>query len=155
MIQRPQTLLLGAAIVLLLVALFFPLWQLNYTAGNKTVLSAWQLVTSGNQGIVDQRGVFYIGLCFIISIGVSAFSISKFQDRLMQMKLGSLNSLLIAAGLGISMYWVYQTEQQGSNNRGEFLIGFYLPLGAMLCNMISNRLIRRDHLLVKGSDRIR
>lgn len=73
----------------------------------------------------------------------------------MQMKLGSLNSLLIAAGLGISMYWVYQTEQQGSNNRGEFLIGFYLPLGAMLCNMISNRLIRRDHLLVKGSDRIR
>ncbi len=155
MIQRPQTLLLAGSIVLLLVSLFLPFWQLNYSTGSITLLNAWQLVTSDEQGIMDQREVFYIGLCFIGSMALSGFSISQFKDRLMQMKLGSLNSLLIASGLGISMYWVYLTEQQGSGLRGEFMVGFYLPLGAMLLNIISNRLIRRDQLVVKSSDRIR
>jgi hypothetical protein len=38
---------------------------------------------------------------------------------------------------------------------GQYLIGTYLPMGAMVCNLIANRFIRRDENLVRSADRLR
>jgi hypothetical protein len=39
--------------------------------------------------------------------------------------------------------------------QGNYLMGFYLPVVALLFNLLSNRFIRKDEMLVKSADRIR
>ncbi len=160
MIQRPQTLFMLAMALLLLSGVFTPLWKLSVLHGEFTVtttLSALYLDTSGPTTQAGEKVIVaYIAFFFLAGAALSVYNMLQFKNRILQMKLGALNSLIIAAGVGAAMYWIYQTEQgAGEGARGQFLMGFYLPVAAMVCNLISNRLIRRDHLLVKDSDRLR
>lgn len=159
MIQRPQSLFLLAMAVLLLTSVFTPLWKMTISNGEGIVtyeLSALYLNTIVAGKEPTSVLVLYIALLFVAGAALAIFNMLKYNDRVLQMKLGALNSLVVAAGVGAAMYWIYQTEQSaGEAARGQFLYGFYLPVAAMLCNLISNRLIRRDHQLVKDADRLR
>ena len=73
------------------------------------------------------------------------------------MTLGLINSVLIAISLGICFYQVFKVgvpmfEPEVQGNYGA---GFAAAVVAMLANMIANRFIRRDEMLVKSSDRMR
>ncbi|WP_420385411.1 DUF4293 domain-containing protein [Roseivirga sp.] len=164
MIQRIQTLfLLGVAVLMGMTNAYY-LWG-EKSADDQTVVTLTTMnmkviETAGtvsdlsDDTIVRQDGTWYIGALSIIAALIAIFSVLQFRNRLNQMKLGALNALIMAATLGISYYKIYQYEGL-IEGQGAISLGFYLPAGAMLLNIIANRFIRKDEKLVKSVDRIR
>jgi len=162
MIQRIQTLfLIGIAICMGLV-LYFPIWtEINQEGTEQMVLTAFKsdsvaLPYDSSVAAIASQSNIYIAILAVLASLVSIYSISQFKNRLKQMKLGALISLLMAATLGLSYYNIYQLESSFSlQTQGSFMGGFFLPAVAMVLNMMSNRFIRKDEKLVKSVDRIR
>ena len=164
MIQRIQTLfLLGVAILMGMTNAYY-IWGEKSADDSKVVTlttmkmkvvdTAGTISDLSDDTILREDATWYIASLSIIAAFVAIFSILQFKNRLNQMKLGALNALLMAATLGISYYKIYQYEGL-IEGQGAISLGFYLPAGAMLLNIIANRFIRKDEKLVKSVDRIR
>lgn len=164
MIQRIQTLfLLGVAVLMGMTNAYY-IWGENSEDQNKvatlTTMKMQVIDTAGtlrdtsDDTVIREDGTWYIGVLSILTALVAIYSILQFKRRLTQMKLGALNALFMAATLGLSYYKIYQYEGL-IEGQGQISLGFYLPAGAMLLNIIANRFIRKDEKLVKSVDRIR
>ena len=91
-----------------------------------------------------------------MAAAVALISISKYKNRLTQIKLGALNSLLIAGAMGTSLYFTMNSEKIiDPAVQGSYQIGFFMPVAALIFNLIANRFIRRDEKLVRSVDRLR
>lgn len=166
MIQRPQTLLLGLAILFLLATLFVPIWKKeNSTSTQKVEMKAAGLVlldrptVNEEYKIRQQENTYYLPALLFLASGVAAFSITSFKKRRVQMTLGWLNSLLIA-GCAATIFFITGSvaEQMVVDSAvplGDKQAGFFLPLIALICNFMSNRLIMKDERLVRSMDRLR
>ncbi len=94
---------------------------------------------------------------------MALYEIFQYRNRLRQMQLGLLNSVLIAGTLGAVVYAVvYKAEfylggtpGQVPALAGDKLPGFWLPMVALVCNVLANRFIKRDDDLVRSSNRLR
>ncbi len=162
MIQRIQSLILLVIAVCMALILFFPIWsEVNQDSTQQIVFTAFKVDTvalpyDAEAAPVNTKSTIYIGLLAIIAAVIAVFSIFQYKNRLNQMKLGALNSLVMAATLGLSYYNIYNLETDFSpQTQGAFLLGFFLPVAAMILNMVSNRFIRKDEKLVRSVDRIR
>lgn len=164
MIQRIQTLfLLGVAVLMGMTNAYY-IWGENSedqtkvatltTMKMQVIDTAGTLRDTSDDTVIREDGTWYIGVLSILAALVAIYSILQFKNRLNQMKLGALNALFMAATLGLSYYKIYQYEGL-IEGQGQISLGFYLPAGAMLLNIIANRFIRKDEKLVKSVDRIR
>lgn len=152
MLQRIQTIFLALVALCMLLMLFFPIWSGGISpAGEEMTLTAWKF-TSGDMEI--SFPYTFIATLAIAAIIVAIIEISKYNNRLLQIKLGALNSLLMAGALGLSVFF-YRDIVQESSSRGDYGIGLWLPAIAMIFNVIANRFIRKDEKLVRSADRIR
>jgi len=158
MLQRIQTVFLLLVVLLMGGTLAFPLW--SFTAEDSDfyyVLFAFYfegLDASSPEVINVYFPYSLIATLAISSVTVTIIEISKFKNRLLQMKLGALNALLMAGTMGLGVYFatdLMETKQIAGN----YGIGLFLPGVAMICNVIANRFIRRDEKLVRSVDRIR
>jgi glucan phosphoethanolaminetransferase (alkaline phosphatase superfamily) len=152
--QRVQTIFLLILGALMLITVFMDCWQ-EQQGNQVTTLDAFELEHFKQQAEVSSKPVFYIAGLAILSALIAFYSISRFKNRLLQIKLGALNSLLMAGVLGLIMLFSNQGEALIQGQHGQYLIGTYLPMGAMVCNLIANRFIRRDENLVRSADRLR
>ncbi len=97
-----------------------------------------------------------IGLLAFISAGVAIFEVFQYQDRLRQIKIGAMNSLIMGVCLGATIYFVTELDKEILPfSKGVFHAGFYLPAAGMLSNVVANRFIKRDEKIVRDSDRMR
>jgi len=156
--------LAAAAMILLL---FFPIWEKsdqNYDAEQReyAIMNSFEL--SYEQRAADNEVSQVLGtqstLPISIGAGLSALvmliSITRYKNRMTQVKLNALFSLLTAATfVGIYFYISKANALFDPTVFGTFLIGFYLPIVAMFNNFIANRFIRKDEKLVRSMDRIR
>ncbi|NDU93402.1 DUF4293 domain-containing protein [Spirosoma terrae] len=157
MIQRVQTIFLFLIVVAMGVALSTPIWE---KAGLKSPemahLTAIQY--SQQQGITNYvTSVWYLGLLLAL-VGLSSlYAIFQYRNRLTQTALCAVNALMLTAIMGIILYnTLYKGKEYGNPaDQGEFQLGFYAIIGALICNALANRFIRRDEKLVKDSDRLR
>ncbi|GAB3980865.1 hypothetical protein GCM10028806_49360 [Spirosoma terrae] len=139
------------------VALSTPIWE---KAGLKSPemahLTAIQY--SQQQGITNYvTSVWYLGLLLAL-VGLSSlYAIFQYRNRLTQTALCAVNALMLTAIMGIILYnTLYKGKEYGNPaDQGEFQLGFYAIIGALICNALANRFIRRDEKLVKDSDRLR
>jgi hypothetical protein len=161
MLQRVQSVFLLVLGVCMLLSLIFPSWQKAGTeVGELASLNAISLEYVKNGKEVVKTHTFYIDILAIGSALIAFYSISQFKNRLLQIKLGALNSLLMAGVLGLILYFSRQGEDllpqtnqmAGFENYG---MGFFLVIIAMICNILANRFIRRDEKLVRSADRMR
>jgi len=152
--QRVQTIFLLILGALMLITVFLDCWQ-EQQGNQVTTLNAFELEHFKQQAEVSSKPVFYIAGLAIISALIAFYSITRFKNRLLQIKLGALNSLLMAGVLGLIMLFSNQGEELIQGQQGQYLVGTYLPMGAMVCNLIANRFIRKDINLLKSSERIR
>jgi len=152
--QRVQTIFLLLLGALMLTTVFLDYWR-QQQGNQSTTLNAFELKHVRQQAEVASKPVFYIAGLAIISAILAFYSLTRFRNRLLQIKLGALNSLLMAGVLGLIMLFSNQGDQYIQGQQGEFLPGTYLPMGAMICNLIANRFIRRDENLVRSADRLR
>lgn len=157
MIQRIQTLFLFLIAVAMGVALANPLWEkLGASPSEMAHLTALQY--SYQQGVTTYVDtVWYLALLIALVGLLSTYAIFQYRNRLTQTALCAVNALMLTAIMGIILYkTLYAGKQYGNPaDQGNFLLGFYAIIAALVFNALANRFIRRDEKLVRGSDRLR
>lgn len=153
--QRIQTVFLLLAVISLIASLLFPIW-VHETIGQSHKLFAFHYSIVGQSG--DMISTDYMPYCLtailaIASITIAILSIGKYRDRLLQMKLGALNSLFLAGTIAAA--FIFSNNLTEEFHGGKFGLGLWLPGVAVLCNLLANRFIRRDEKLVRDSNRLR
>ncbi len=152
--QRKQTIFLGITVVCLVLMIFFPIW-VGTTEGTEKMLFALHYTVK--TGDVRDTLYFPYSLSAILAVAaatIAVIEIGKFTNRLLQLKLAALNSLLMAGSIGSAVYFA-TTLIKTNQIAGSYGLGLYLPAAAMISNMIANRFIRKDEKLVRDSERIR
>lgn len=163
MIQRIQSIFLFLAAACMLAMVFFPLWQkIDYTQMEVATLDIFYMkyekFSEGDatRELISAKNTYYIAILSGLVALVALFSIFQFKNRLLQIKLGALISLLILGLMVASVLVILKAEALLlPQQRGQYLIGFFLPLGALVFNFLANRFIRKDEMLVRSADRIR
>lgn len=165
MIQRIQSIFLLLAAIAMGLVLAFDIWQKTSIAqAEGVVLNAFYLTHYELEGgpaappvaIIEQQPAWYVAILASLAAVVAIYSIFRYDNRLTQLKLGALNSLLIGGTLVAILYLSIQGRQLlAPEEEGQYLTGFYLPIAALVFNMLANRFIRKDEALVRSADRFR
>jgi heme/copper-type cytochrome/quinol oxidase subunit 2 len=169
MIQRVQTIFLFLIAVAMVVALTNPLWEkVGPISTEMAHLTALQY--SQQQSVPQQAGLpaqqlpttivtslWYLALLVALVALSSVYAIFQYRNRLTQTALCAVNALMLTAIMGIVLYRALYAGKEYGNpaDQGNFLIGFYAIIAALVFNALANRFIRRDEKLVRGSDRLR
>ncbi len=163
MIQRVQSIFMLLAALCMIAMTFFPLWEKADLESSRLVtMNAFELrfeqhdTESGEVQLLARKNVMLLSIGAFLSAGIMLFSIFQYKNRMTQVKLNALFSLIVA--LTIVGAVVYSLRGNGlivPERQGSYLFGFYLPVAAMLNNFLANRFIRKDEALVRSADRIR
>lgn len=158
MIQRPQSIFL--AIVVLaqsFVGYGWPIWTKTGISGQSAELTNIRWSISQNGAMVNEHSHIVLALLLIASTLLTIVILFSFKNRMRQMTLGFVNSLLIAASMAYTFWIIFKQAMPAfePENQGAYGFGFYAMVIALLANMIANRLIRKDEMLVQSSNRMR
>jgi hypothetical protein len=159
MIQRIQTVFLFLVAVSMVLVLIFPIWQqVNPGQTQMATLTAWALTTvdveSGD--VMESSSKIFIALLALISLSMALFSIFQYKNRTRQMFLNMMNSLAMVINVGL-IIWTSHSANELINPQanGAFVLGFWAIFAGMIMNLLANRFIRKDEMLVRSVDRIR
>jgi hypothetical protein len=159
MIQRPQTLFLALVMIAnsLVTSTGWPIWSKIGTSGQKATLffNEWTLM-QGEQTVATHHAIA-ITILITLSTIITLVTIFSFKNRVRQMMLGLVNSLLLAGAMAYA-FWVIFKEAMLAfepETQGKYGYAFYALVVSLLANMIANRLIRKDEMLVQSSNRMR
>lgn len=149
--QRIQTVFLAVAILALLVSLVLPIWTIEIN-GEPNVLTAFYY----QKGDTYQYNPYSLtAILAMASATLACIEITKYKNRLTQMKMGALTSLFLAGTILSACYFAYQLMETLEGGGGQYGLGLWLPGIAVVCNLLANRYIRKDEKLVRDSDRLR
>jgi hypothetical protein len=161
MLQRIQTVFLFIIAVLMVLFQLFPIWTTSPgVEGTVYRLYAFFLFVGPENNPEAGNWVFwpffipgvFAGLVIIVTL-VEAFSYKK---RMTQIKMGALNSLLLAGVLISTIWFVNQGQAEWTvEHPGNYGIGIFFPVVSIINNLLANRFIRKDENLVRSMDRIR
>ncbi len=168
MLQRIQTIFLLLVTVCMILMLVLPIWSKGGITNDQTemiTINAFHqkhiiadTIVSNDESVQEKgdKSTILIAILAILASLIAIWSITKFNNRLTQIKLGALNSLLMAACLGYCLYSILGAEKIISpGTQGKYLLGFFMPVAGLLFNMLANRFIRKDEKLVRSVDRLR
>jgi DMSO reductase anchor subunit len=147
--QRIQTVFLVITIIALIISLVQPVWQ-GQSEGETITLTPFYLVQNSQHIYIPYA---ITAMLAVAGITLALIEIRRYDNRMLQMKLGALNTLILA-GMMISAMW-FSSDLTEKFPEFRYGIGLYMIFAAVICNWIAVRFIRRDERLVKGSDRIR
>lgn len=157
MLQRIQTVFLILVVLLMAASLFFNVAVYEVAESGATyVMSPFGLEIITPEGETQQQAIPYVLLAVlaIASITVAVIEITKFRNRMLQIKLGTLNSVILAATTILGVY----LSNDLATSRGVspvYDIFVFLAPAALIFNALANRFIHRDEKLVRSVDRIR
>jgi hypothetical protein len=165
MIQRVQTLFLAVVIVGMSWFCFSDIWvKVNEKTAAKIIFTPTKLTyiqaflednSLSNLSVTESNNV-YILIVSAISAILSLISLFSFKKRVTQMKIGVLNSMLIVIIFAVTFYQISEANKLLKHPElGEYKIGFFLPIFALISNILANYYIKRDEDLVRSADRIR
>ena len=168
MIQRIQSIFLLLVTISLFSTYFFPLSEkIVYTNENnimaiqeKETLYIYELVYEEYISENDPSAILYprpyILVLIFIAGGLSFYSIFQYNNRINQIKIGAINSIIMSVTIAIILYELFYKEVMIKNTFDvNILISFYLIFTALIFNSIANRFIKKDEILVNESNRIR
>jgi len=137
----------------MVVSFFLPIWKLiDDTKELQLYALHFSTIEAG------ARTTVYFPFCITAVLMAAAATIAimeirRFDDRMVQIKMGTFNSLILAAVLVSSVYFYNQiTKQYGA---GQFGLSLWIPFIGVVSNWLALRFIRKDEKLVRDSDRIR
>ncbi len=158
MIQRLQSVFLALIVAAMAVCLLSPAWsKTSPTTGESARLNAFTLTYAKAGGAATATPTFYVAALAVLAAGLALYSLLQYKNRMRQMLLGLINSLVMIALLGCLAYLavykgaaLFQPEMRGS-----YHLGFYAVVVGLISNVVANRFIRRDEQLVRSSERMR
>lgn len=152
--QRIQTVFLVIAIISLVASIFLPVWTNQDASGKTHILYPLHYsVYENNEAITTYMPYSLVAIFAIASATLAFIEIGKYKSRMLQMKLGALNSLFLVATIGSALY--FASEMMKTYQGGQYGLGMWLPGVAVICNLLANRFIRKDEKLVRDSERLR
>ncbi|MEP0711126.1 DUF4293 domain-containing protein [Algoriphagus sp.] len=158
MIQRVQSIFLFLVAVAMGLTLGLDLWvqdvpdSTNIWKFNALFLN--QLDASGQ--VIESSSNWYIAALAAFAGLLAIISIFQYRNLSRQMMLNMINSLLMVSLVAIVFLTTNGVNSDmAAPDNGEYQIGFWAILVAMVCNMLANRFIRKDVALLKSVDRIR
>lgn len=164
MMQRPQSIFLLTMIVSLLIATLVPIWSKEerktpYAEVEKAYyMNAWSLQAFSNENPIRTYRYPYslVGWISLLSIGIAIYELFRYNSRVVQIKLGALNTLVMAMLVGFTLYLTIQQEKHwpsevlGKHQLGSLCLGL-----AFVSNVIATPCIKKDEKRVRDADRIR
>jgi uncharacterized protein DUF4293 len=154
--QRIQTIFLIIVVVSMITSVLFPIWVYKPGTENSHELYALHYTIKENGVLKTQYFPYSTTAVFAIAtITLAITSIGNYKNRLLQRKLGALNSLFMALTVAASVYFANQLIHLHEIEGQHYSLGLYLPIIAVIANFLANRFIMRDEKLVKDSDRLR
>lgn len=161
MIQRPQTLFLLGAVILLTVSLFFPVWSETANTFVTVNLDAFHITkTNGINNVVtevEDFSVAYLAGMVILAIFLNLIAIFKFKNRMRQLQLVVGSNVVLSITVCLMAFIAVPQAQAllKGDPEGFYQLGFFFPLFCILINIVANRFIKKDEKLVRSVDRIR
>ena len=158
MLQRIQTIFLCMIVCTIFAFLFLPIWnKIDPHTPHGYIMYPWKLqeihTTLSNTWLMPYA---LLGSLSIVIILIAIYAIIRFDNRMLQLKLGALNSLLLTALLGTIVYLVTKNQRALLPDiSGQYRIGFLMPVIAVASNFLANYFIRKDEKLVNSTNRIR
>lgn len=150
MLQRIQTVYLLIMVVLLGLTFLFPF--ANYILTNESVS-----FDAMGMEYMDENRVrfpFYVSLALCMAMGL--ISIFSYKKRVLQLKLGRFNYLLLLVVIVLSFVNVRTlTDVFSEQPQVEYGAGLFLPVAALAFLFLANRSIKKDEDLIKSLDRLR
>ena len=153
--QRIQSVFLGVTIMSLVAGLFFPVW-VGAAPGIEYRLYPIYFMIKENAQITTSEYFPYCitSILMVAATTVAVMEFRRFDKRVLQVKLGTLNSLLLAGVLVCDVIFSNQMTKTFSVG-WKYDYSLWLTFVAVVGNWLAVRFIRRDEKLVKDSDRIR
>jgi len=152
--QRIQTVFLVVVIISMVGLIFMPIWVFQPDTENSHMLFALHYTEKAN-GVANTLYMPYAitAMLAMAAAAIAFISIRKFKNRVLQMKLGALNSLLMLGAM-VSIV-VFVMDLAKSHSGGQYGSGFWMIAMGVAANFLANRFIRRDEKLVRDSERLR
>lgn len=152
--QRIQTVFLAIAIISLIASVFLPIWGFQTADGSTHELYALHYTVIKD----NVRTTSYMPYCLTAMLALAAatlavIEIRRYDNRLLQMKLGALNSFFMAGTIAAAV--IFANNMVKAHGGGSYGLGLWIPGVAVVCNLLANQFIRRDEKLVRDSDRLR
>ena len=154
--QRIQTVFLSLVVLSMLSSLFLPIW-VSEDSMSDVSRSLYPLHYTTIEG--DSRITTYFPYCatailMLAAATIAIMEIRRYDDRIVQIKMGTLNSLILA-GVMISAAVFANQLAKLSPGGWKYGLGLYLPFIGVTFNWLAIRFIRKDEKTVRDSDRIR
>lgn len=157
MLQRIQTIFLAIAVIGMGVFVSFPVWTKVAASGESALLTATKLTHQINATQSEVTPLYYLAVLALLVAAVSGYALISFKNRVLQSALCAANSMLMTVMMGLIIYFTfYKTAKLFEPELpGNYDIGFYGLIAAMLANVFANRFIRKDERTVQKSNRLR
>ena len=152
MIQRVQTIFLFAVVLCLGAYLIFGTWQSLGDSAPQRLFAFYFLKLVDGEEVKTFMPFVISGAFALAAIVVALIEIFSYKNRILQMKLGLANTLLIFVSVGAEFYFIYQLEKSVS---GSIDFGIFFPVSAIIFNRFAGRSIKKDEDLIRSVDRIR
>ncbi|MDA0315579.1 MAG: DUF4293 domain-containing protein [Bacteroidetes bacterium] len=157
MIQRVQTIFLFLIAVGMGVTLSTQLWSQGGAANDSWNLSAFLMTNLDESGKeIQASSKWYLAAIASLAAILALFSIFQYRLRSRQLLLNMINSIVMVT-LVVSTFVTTNgmNEAIQAQDGGDYGIGFWSILVSMVMNMLANRFIKKDEVLVRSVDRIR
>lgn len=152
--QRIQTVFLLVVVISMIGVILMPIWVYQPETENSHMLFALHYTEKTNGVANTMYMPFAITAMFAVACAtVAVISIRKYNNRMLQLKLGVLNSLLMVGVIGCAFYFALDLAKTAPN--GRFGAAVYMLVAGVISNFLANRFIKRDEKLVRDSDRLR
>jgi hypothetical protein len=145
--QRIQTLFLVVTIIALIVGLIQPVLIVE-SAG--IVLTPFYLLDNGNYNYIPYC---LTSIFMVASATISIMEIRRSDNRIVQIKLGAFNSLMLVGAMICIVYFASKFNDETVPYK--YGLSMYMAFVAVISNWLALRFIRRDERLVRDSDRLR
>jgi Domain of unknown function (DUF4293) len=152
--QRKQTVFLAIVVLCMTASILFPIWRSVETGIEHSLFPLHYSVLEGGVKSTLYFPYSLSAICAIAAATIALFEIGKYQNRMLQIKLGALNSLFMAGAIGSSVYFATDLIKT-TRLAGDYGMALFLPIIAMVSNMVANRFIRKDEKLVRDAERLR
>ncbi|EPR67556.1 DUF4293 domain-containing protein [Cyclobacterium qasimii] len=159
MIQRVQSVFLLLVAIAMVTSTLSPIWlQVDPMQTQSMEMTAWYTTVKDipEENIISETGNIYIGILALLTAAIAIFSLLQYKNRKKQLLLNMINALLMGLTLGTAVYTSYKANETFNPAvGGTFLIGFYSIVFGLILNLVANRFIRKDEMLIRSVDRIR
>lgn len=142
----------------MILFLVYPSWE-KINSGNpneRVELNAYSLTkySEGKEQMV--QNTLYLAIIAVLIAGLATYELFSYKKRILQRKIGAVNSLILITLLATCYYLVFSGMRViEPSGEGTYKIGFFLIIISVVLNILANRFIMRDEKLVRSADRMR